>query len=122
MLQTLRNRAAGIIICAFIFTPRSLSAEGGFIYDAQGRRDPFIPLVTSDGRLLKLDAKETKGQLTIEGIIYDEKGISYAIVNNVIVKIGDNIEGYQVLKIEADRISFIKEGNVSELKLLKEAE
>jgi len=93
-------------------------AQNKFTYDAKGKRDPFMPLVTSDGRILKLDTEETKGPLSLEGIIYDEKGLSYAIVNGIVVKLGDVIEGNQVLKIEKGKVIFIKEGNTFNLDLI----
>jgi hypothetical protein len=94
-----------------------------FKYSAASRRDPFIPLVTSDGRLLKLDTEqENKSTLLLEGIIYDKSGISYAVVNGNVVKIGDSIADYQVLKIEADKVVFIKEGQTQEIILKKEEE
>ena len=91
-----------------------------FKYEAASRRDPFIPLVTPDGRLLKLDvAEESKSTLVLEGIIYDKNGISYAIVNGNVVKIGDRVADHQVLKIEANKVIFIKEGQTQEIILKK---
>lgn len=97
-------------------------AKDHFVYNDKGKRDPFIPLVTPDGRLLKLDKEEGTVGLLIEGIIYDEHGLSYAIVNGDAVKTGDRIGNYQVLKIRRDSIVFIKEGQPIELKLNKEGE
>ncbi|MFA5156025.1 MAG: general secretion pathway protein GspB [Candidatus Omnitrophota bacterium] len=91
-----------------------------FIYDARGKRDPFIPLVTPDGRLLNLDSQQEKEALRIEGIIYDDKGISYAIINGMVVRIGDIVDGNQILKIEDDKVIFIKEGNPFSLELKQE--
>ncbi|MBM3254745.1 MAG: hypothetical protein FJZ08_00360 [Candidatus Omnitrophica bacterium] len=92
-------------------------------YDAGSRRDPFIPLVTPDGRLLNLDAeREEKSSLLLEGIIYDKFGISYAVVNGMVVKIGDKISDYQVLKIDANKAVFIKDGETQEIILKKEEE
>lgn len=94
-------------------------AQDKFTYDAQGRRNPFIPLVTADGRLLQLDVEEAKGDIAIEGIIYDEQGgVSYAIVNGSVVKAGDFVNDAQVLRIEKDKVVLIKEGKELELELL----
>jgi hypothetical protein len=95
-------------------------AEDEFVYNAKGKRNPFIPLVTSDGRLLKLDKDETKGALSIEGIIYDKDGRSYALVNGEVVEVGSPIDGYQVLKIEEHKVIFIKEGQATEVEFNKE--
>jgi hypothetical protein len=94
-----------------------------YVYDDGQKRDPFIPLVTSDGRFVQLErAQEDEGsfELKLEGIIYDKYGLSYAIVDSSVVKIGDVIGDYQVLKIEEDRVVFIKEGQIKEVLLQKE--
>jgi len=98
-------------------------AEADFVYDAQNKRNPFIPLITPDGRLLKLD-QEAGGikDILLEGIIYDKNGLSYAIINAEVVRIGDSIGNYRVLKIEEKKIILIKEGEISEMELSKEEE
>jgi len=96
-------------------------AQGEFKYDAKGKRNPFIPLITPDGRLISnLEKKEGAAGLSLEGIIYDKGGLSYAIVNGVVVKISDKVGDYQVLKIEEKRVIFIKEGEPLEVELKKE--
>ncbi len=98
----------------------SCYAQEQFVYDAKGKRDPFIPLVTSEGRLLNLDTQQTKGTLNLQGIIYDAKGVSYAVVNGAVVKIGDTVDGSQVLRIEDKKVVFIKDGNPFEMGLKEE--
>lgn len=118
----LKNKA---IIAFFISAGLGAGAfaQNEFVYDDHGKRDPFIPLVTADGRLVKLEDETTKATiLSVEGIMCDEQGISYALVNGEIVKIGDTIGGYQVLRIEKNKVIFIKEGNSTEVELKKEGE
>jgi len=93
-----------------------------FVYDSKGKRNPFIPLVTAEGRLLKLDKQDiaSLGGLTIEGIIYDKLGRSFAIVNTEVVGIGDIVGDYQVLKIFENKVVFIKDGEPLEVELTKE--
>lgn len=94
-------------------------------YDAGGRRNPFAPLITPDGRLLQLETEETAGEpraLALEGIIYDKSGLSYAIVNGAVVKIGDSIGEYQVLRIEKHRVVFVKDGQPQTIELKEEGE
>jgi hypothetical protein len=97
----------------------SAFAQDEFIYDAKGRRDPFIPLVTPEGRLLKLDKQEATSVegLAVEGIIYDKFGRSFAIVNTNVVGIGDVVGDYQVLKIQENKVVFIKDGEPLEVEL-----
>ncbi len=96
--------------------------QGEFVYDAKGRRNPFIPLVTPEGRLLKLDKQEAaaSGGIAIEGIIYDKLGRCFAIVNASVVGIGDTVGDYQVLKIFENKVVFIKDGQPLEVELTKE--
>lgn len=122
----LRNKISyGLGFCFFLLTICNsryaicLYAQEQFTYDAKAKRDPFIPLVTADGRLLKLKSSDTVA-LSLEGIIYDKYGLSYAMVNGNAVKIGDKVGEYQVLKIEENRVLFIKDGEISEIKLKKE--
>lgn len=97
-------------------------AQEQFVYDPKGKRDPFIPLVTSEGRLLKLDAEQpVQGALSLKGIIYDKSGASFAIINDKVVKLGDMVDDNQVLKIEKNKVLLIKEDRVFEL-LIKEEE
>ena len=97
-------------------------AQAEFVYDAKGKRNPFIPLVTPQGRLLKLDKQEATsvGGLAVEGIIYDKFGRSFAIVNTNVVGIGDSVGDYQVLKIQENKVIFIKDGEPLEVELTKE--
>lgn len=101
-----------LAICSF--------AQGEFKYDAKEKRNPFIPLITSEGRLLKLDKEEAHGNLAVQGIVYDKQGRSYAIVNDSVVAIGDNIGDYRVWKIEQNKVIFIKDGQAMEIELKKE--
>ncbi|MCM8795180.1 MAG: hypothetical protein NC928_00595 [Candidatus Omnitrophica bacterium] len=108
-----------LLACVFIFGLYYF-AQGEFIYDPKGKRDPFIPLVTPDGRLLKLEQEEGAKGLLLEGVIYDEHGVSYALVNGEVVKVGDKVDDYQVLKIENNKVIFIKEAELTEVELKKE--
>lgn len=93
--------------------------EVDFTYDAKGRRNPFIPLLTPQGRLLKLDKLEATSAegLSVEGIIYDKFGRSFAIVNASVLGIGDIAGDYQVLKILENKVIFIKDGEPLEVDL-----
>jgi len=119
-----KNKAFLIFILIFIsgmFFHLLSSAEEQFKYDPKGKRNPFIPIVTSDGKFLKLESEEdiSNKELVLQGIIYDKSGLSFAIVNGAVVKTGDMVEGYQILKIEKSKIIFIKDGQLSEVRLKK---
>jgi hypothetical protein len=118
------NKIRNIILFCIIFfiAGIALAEEQQFTYDSKGKRNPFIPLLTEDGRLVKLDKEEAKGDLQVEGIIFDKRGRSYAIVNSQVVGIGDSIAGYAVLKIENNKVVFIKEDKITEIEIHKEGE
>lgn len=93
-----------------------------FVYDAQNKRDPFIPLVTNEGFLISLESEKEFEDITLEGIIYDEKGTSYAIINSNIVKAGDNIGAITIMEIRKDKVLILKEGQILAIELAKEEE
>lgn len=109
-----------IFLCGLIFS--GVFAQAELTYEAKGKRNPFIPLVTPEGRLLKLDKEQDTAQegLTIEGIIYDKFGRSFAIVNADVVGIGDLVGDFQVLKILENKVIFIRNGELLEVELNKE--
>lgn len=117
----LKNKILFISVFLIFASIMCVAGQERYAYDAKGKRDPFIALVTADGRFLKLDTEEvSKGDLTLEGIIYDKNGMSYAIVNSAVVKIGDTVDDSQVLKIEKNKVIFVKDGNTFEVELKKE--
>jgi competence protein ComGC len=117
----LKNR---LLISVFLILAFGVSvfAQDDFIYDAKGKRNPFIPLVTNEGRLIKLDKEEEKGSsdLVIDGIIYDKQGSSYAIINGQVVSVGDYAGEYRVLKVESDRVVFLKQDQIREVFITQE--
>lgn len=98
----------------------SAKSPAKFIYDAKGKRNPFIPLVTSDGRICKMAEEEASGGLLLEGIIYDKNGLSYAMLNGQVVKVGESVKDYQIYRIEENKVHLTKDGELFELGLKKE--
>jgi hypothetical protein len=120
-----KNKPVFSLLNAFfcVILPLSFVLAEEFVYDSQGKRNPFIPLVTPDGRYQKLEADETKAAdetLKLEGIMYDKFGISYAVVNGVVARIGDMVGEYQILKIEEKKVMFMREGLEKIMELKKE--
>lgn len=80
-----------------------------------------MALITADGRLVKVEENLGEGlDLSLEGIIYDKSGLSYAIVNANVVKISDKVGDYQVYRIDENRVIFLKDGEPVEVFLEKE--
>lgn len=115
------NKKLLILLFVILGIGTSIFAQNEFVYNAKGKRNPFIPLVTPEGRLIKLDKQETAstGGLLVEGIIYDKHGRSFAIVNAEVLGVGDMVEEYQVLKIYENKVVFIKDGEPFEVELIK---
>jgi hypothetical protein len=90
--------------------------------ETKGGCNPFIPLVTREGRLLKLDHKEAKQGLMVEGTVFDTHGRSYAIVNGGVVEVGDTVDGFRVLKIEKEKVTFMKGDLTRVVDIIKEEE
>jgi len=114
-----------LIPTALYFSIRSFAQEQRYIYDSRGKRNPFTPLITPDGRFVKLEKTEKSGKpdkvdIVVEGIIYDKYGRSYALVNGLVVGVGDFVGDYQVLKVEQKKVLLIKEGQIREIELSKE--
>ncbi|MCK9572415.1 MAG: general secretion pathway protein GspB [Candidatus Omnitrophica bacterium] len=117
------NKYLFILIFLVLFNQVVL-AQDNFVYESKGKRNPFIPLVSPEGRLLKLDKAEDdpasgSGGVSLEGIIYDKHGRSFAIVNATVVGIGDIVGDYRVLKIQENRVILIKDGQPLEVSLIK---
>jgi hypothetical protein len=76
-------------------------------YDAAGRRDPFVPLVTGDREAVRgLYGVETVDDLTIEGIVSDAAKGSVAIVNGEIVREGEVRANLKIIKIRSNGVLF----------------
>ena len=96
------------------------SAEEAFRYNAKGKRDPFIPLISESGGYAS-DAYEASAaeDIRLEGIVWDEKG-SIAIINGEIAKEGDSMGSIKVLKINKDNVIFDVGGESIKIDLNKE--
>ena len=108
-------------ILLFLISAVALAQEEA-IFDDKGRRDPFIALVTPDGRLINLEPAGPDTQISLGGIIFDQEGTSYAIINGEVVSVGDSIFGYTVFKIEKNRAILFKDDKPIEFILEKEEE
>ena len=75
--------------------------------DIKAERDPFaVPVVAADGEEVK--------KIYLTGILWDENHPT-AILNNVMVTVGDTIEDQTVKSIQKDRVIIEKDGHETEL-------
>lgn len=92
-----------------------------FIYDSEGRRDPFFVLVDPTGKIIDSEAKGSLSEIYLEGVIYDPgQGNSAAIVNGEMFKLHDFIGLYELTDIKTDSIVLTKDDQIFEIKLDKE--
>lgn len=114
-----------IIILTLIFILAiSLSfSEVVFKYDPKNKRDPFTPLVDKDGNLLpEYRPTTTDVTLNLEGIVWSEKGESYAIISGAVLREGEMLGDYIVKKIERSRVILSRGGEIFTINLGSEEE
>lgn len=76
-------------------------------YDSGNRRDPFIPLVGANAVTANMGFD--KDALPIEGIIYDPKEGSYALIGGEIYREGDRVGNAIVMQILPKKILLLQE-------------
>ena len=76
-----------------------------------------IPAISRDPFLKTLPLTQNKNSLNLMGIAEDKES-SYAIINDIIVKVGSVIEGATVLEIQKTKVLLIKDKEYIELQLL----
>lgn len=95
--------------------------EAEFAYDAHEKRNPFLALVSQDGRILEPQvSKKRDGEIYLEGVIYDPGGSSYAVISGEIVRPGESLGAYQLIGIGPQKIILSKEGKEFEVELKRE--
>ncbi|MCK4993506.1 MAG: hypothetical protein KAS13_00490 [Candidatus Omnitrophica bacterium] len=110
-----------VILLSMIVVSGARASSRDFTYQSKGNRDPFMSLVTKDGRILPgARVVSETGDVELEGIIWDPKGKSMAIINGKLVKEQQRVMNMQVLKIKKDSIILQKGGNVIVINLTKE--
>ncbi len=118
------DRIRFIIIWFMISVSFSLAmvlfAYAEIVYNNNGSRDPFIPLVTPDGRLVSLEASDSNATIVLEGISYDKEKDSYVIINSEVLTIGDHVLGCTVFKIYEDRVILLQDKELTEYILSEE--
>lgn len=89
-------------------------------YQAKGKRDPLIPLLTPSGQRIfppGYDEEAPTGisGLRLQGIVFDPKADSYAIINDQIVRQQEEVDGFQVVRIDAASVTLLAEGETHQL-------
>lgn len=103
-----------IAICAILLS-QALSVlycddgkTAAFRYNAAGKRDPFIPLVTREGKItLGYGTINSVEDIKLEGIVYDPRGGSIAIINGMVLKENDMFGDIKLTKIESNKVHLV---------------
>lgn len=98
------------IVLLFSLNAALLFAEDieDFVYDSKGKRDPFISLITRDVRVAAgLEGVQVIDDITLEGILWDPKGGSIAVLNGVIMREGQEAGSVKLKKIEEKKITLL---------------
>ena len=99
------------------------NVSGPFEYDAKDRRDPFKPLI-QDGHLVPGMGigRDVEGdQPVLYGILWDPAGTSLALMNDGEYKVGDVVNGYQVVEIRRDAVVITSGGERTVLQITFDA-
>ena len=103
-----------------IASASGLFAAEGSLYDAAGKRDPFVPLFSAGGGeggdLLSVNSVD---ELKVEGVVYDPAQGSIVVVNGTVLKEGQEAGSVKVLRIEPKGAVFSVNG-IEEFKPLYE--
>lgn len=92
-----------------------LAAPAQAAYQSKGKRDPFVPLVTLDGQRIHPPGSEDGregglGSLVLQGIVFDPKADSYAVISGQVVREQEELEGAKVVRIEPDGVTVLVDG------------
>ena len=125
MLGLIKKKMKNKSVLFLLFLLYSASAFGEeFVYDSAKKRDPFVPLVTKDGRYLygmpSIDIEKGGNVIVLEGILKDSKRAYFAIINGEMVKEGDKIMGLDVVEIKENMVKLSKDGEEKTYKLTEE--
>lgn len=90
-----------------------------YLYKAQGQRDPFRPLITPAGYLINLEP-ETDEALHLEGIMFDPKGDSIAVINGELLRVGESLAEAVVIDIGPEKVTVMRNNETLELELRRE--
>ncbi len=89
-------------------------------YQSRGKRDPFVPLLTEDGRRIHPPGLDEQtgliaSGLNLQGVVLGKGRDSFAVINDRIFREQEEMEGIKVLKIEPNRVTILMDGQEVEL-------
>lgn len=114
---------AGMIAALFVMDAHAAEAPKPFRYEAENRRDPFVPLILNN-RLTADSGQQMQdlGKPILYGILWDASGNSIALIDNLELKVGGMVQGYKVVAIRKDAVELEANGQSVELKIAFDAQ
>ena len=95
------------ILCSLSAVLFAGTPQGGVVYDAKGKRDPFEPLVSGGVRTVSgLQGVQTVEDIHIEGIVVDPLHGSYVVANGVVLAEGASESDVKALQISEEGVLF----------------
>jgi len=119
----LKIKLIALFITLIILATTFSFGQAIFKYDPHGKRDPFIPLIDRDGNLLpEIRPAGSTVEINLEGILWDQRGESYAIISGTVLREGDYFGDYKVINIERKRVILTRAGEEITINLSEEEE
>ena len=83
-------------------------ADGSYVYDSHGRRDPFVPLLgVTSGPLGSLEDIMGIEDVSLQGLAVDSAGRKVVVINGEMVTEGQTVGRLTVKKILKDEVILI---------------
>lgn len=116
-MRTLKSAVLLAVLGMMVLAPAAWAA-----YNAKGRRDPFVPLLTAEGQRIHppgLDEGTATGisGLVLQGIVFDPRGDNYAVINGKIVLEQGEINGMRIVRIQSNAVTILADGQEHRLEL-----
>ncbi len=108
-----------VLVSILIVAPPVYAQDKAHTYDEHGKVDPFRPILSEVGAVIKYDTEITINDMILEGIVADPKGNNVAIINGKIVKPADKAGPFTVEAIGVEQVDLSKDGEHFMLKLKK---
>jgi len=103
------------------FAAKDLVERDPFLYNDSGKRDPFWPLVSETGVIIRYDETSlSASDMVLMGVMTGAENKNVAVINGKIVKEGDMVGLFRVICVDADSVTLDNGNEEVSLHLRKE--
>ena len=123
MKRILIMAVIGIVFAGFAQTLAAKELVEGkpFVYNDAGKRDPFWPLVSETGAILRYDESAlSASDMTLMGVLTGSDNKRVAVINGTIVKEGDMLGTFKVKRVASAFVVLDNGQEEIQLRLRKE--